>query len=122
MGDVAPVKVQIPEMGSACELWKWPAVNAGDNCLPVQNARFPDCSVQFIKGGAFGGNMSLQVSNDPSASGWDTAKDDQGTAISGINQDGAFRTVKDHGYLLRPVAGAGVASVNVFLKLASGGR
>lgn len=92
---------------------------AGDTLEPVVVGGYSDVTVYFEKGSAFGGNAGLELSPDPAASFYTTAKDAaDGSAIASKTADGAFQ-VLTRGYLARPTAGAGLSGVDVWLVLNS---
>jgi len=110
--------VQTPFDGGGVKLVKWIGLTANDTGQPFACAAYSDKTVQLV--GTFGGNMLVEGSldNDVSAAVYATLNDPQGNALSGISA-AKIENVLEHCYLLRPSAGAGVSSVDVWLLLAS---
>ena len=117
---VAPVEVRTPVDGPNCQIWKWLDIDAGDTITPLVVGFATDITVVFIKGSAFGGNMSLPGTCDPDplTASYVTLKDGSYTAISGISAD-AIRDVAEAVYAIAPAAASGAAGVNVWAKLSN---
>ena len=120
MATVTATETPTPVSGRNYKVFKWTGVNDGDTCVGVITASFTDIVVSFTKSGAFGGSMSLQGAPDPTPASheWLTLDDAANVAISG-KTSGVTKTVLQHKYQMRPVAGAGVGAVDVYLELGS---
>ena len=117
---VAPVEVRTPVDGPNCQIWKWLDIDDGDTITPLVVGFATDITVAFVKGSAFGGNMSLTGTCDPTylTGTYVTLKDGSHTAIATISAD-AIRDVAESVYAIAPAAAAGVDSVNVWVKLSN---
>lgn len=112
MATVTPSEVLTPLDKRGIRIFKWAAVAASDDCLPVICGQYSDKTVYMY--GTFGGNMSLEGSPDPAGTTYVVLTDPQGNAISG--KSAAFvEAILEAAYKLRPVAGVGVGAVDVFL-------
>lgn len=112
---IAPTYVETPLDGRNFKLVRWANINDGDTCTPAPVGHFSDKTVAFLKGAAFGGNMLIRGSPDPTAAaGYVTLTDPQGNAISGKATD-TIETIEEGCYLIQPVAGAGVAGVTCYV-------
>ncbi len=121
MATVTPTEISHPLSHRGLRIYKWASVNAADDCETVVAGSYTDKTVYFISAVPFGGNMSLVGSPLPTGSGTQhfiTLTDPQGNAISGKSSATA-EAVLEHAYLIKPVAGSGVANVDVFLVLGS---
>ena len=106
-------------------VFKWTGVNASDECVPVVTGAYNDKTVYFIKDGTgFGGSMSLVGSphpdflNNTGTATFVTLSDPQGNTISAKTSN-TVEAILEHAYLIKPIAGSGVAAVDVYLVLAS---
>lgn len=113
--------VTTPFDGAGVKLVKWVALAANDTGRPFAVAAYPDKTVQLL--GTFGGNMRIEGSMDTSEADavYATLNDPQGNPLSAISA-AKIENVLEHVYLLRPAAGAGVSSVDVWLLLHNPGR
>lgn len=110
--------VVTPFDGGGVKLVKWLALAANDTGKPFACAAYPDKTVQLL--GTFGGNLLIEGSmdSDPTTAVYATLNDPQGNALSAISA-AKIENVLEHVYLLRPSAGAGVSSVDVWLLLSN---
>jgi hypothetical protein len=119
MATINPVRIPTPQDGPACRIYQWPAVSAGDTCIPVVGGLFNDKSIQFTKAGAFGGSFTVEGAINPSATArFGTLTDPSGSPLSSITDEGP-KQILGGVYQVRPVPGAGVAGVDVWLMLAT---
>ncbi len=121
MATIAATRKYTPIDGPAVLEFVWSNVNAGDTCLPLAVGDFQEVTVAFLKGSAFGGNMSLVGTLDPAQT--DTSKfvtltDAAHAPISGIAAD-AEKEVLQGVYQLAPIPATGASGVNVWVKLTS---
>ena len=118
MAVVSWQRVVTPHDGGGVKLVKWVGLTASDTGQPFNVAAYPDKTVQFL--GTFGGNVLIEGSmdTDPSTAVYATLNDPQGNALSVISA-AKVENVLEHVYLLRPSAGAGVSSVDVWLLLSN---
>jgi hypothetical protein len=116
MATVTPTELLTPLDKRGLRIFKWAAVAASDDCLPVICGQYSDKTVYML--GTFGGNMSFEGSPDPAGTTYVVLTDPQGTAISG--KSAAFvEQILEGAYKARPVAAVGVGAVDVFLMLGS---
>lgn len=110
-----------PFDGGGFKLVVWEGLADGDTGAPFVCAAYPDKTVQFL--GTFGGAVTLEgtMNLDLEAAVYATLNDPQGLPCSGVTS-ARVKNILEHVYALRPVAGAGVADVDVWLALATGGR
>ncbi len=116
MATIKPTRVSTPFEGSGCEVWKWVGIAASDTCLPVLCGLWPDKSVQLE--GTFGGNLTIEGSNDPAGAVYSTLNDPQGNPLTTMST-ARIETVLEHCYLIRPTAAVGVTATNVWLFLSN---
>lgn len=100
-----------------CEVWRWATIDSGDTCEPVNTRWYADKSVQFAKSGAFGGTVTIQGSNDPelTTARYATVNDPAGVAVTSSAE--AVKQILEHTVWIKPVAGTGVAAVDILLVL-----
>lgn len=115
---MATITAVLVEQGAGYQVWKWVGLSATDtagSAVPV--AKFRDKSVQLR--GTFGGNCAIEGSIDNGTT-WATLNDPQGNALSAISA-AKIEVVLEHCTHIRPTAGAGVTSVDVWM-IIGGGR
>ena len=101
--------VSIPAPGSTATLVVWRGLSAHDVGQPF-TLKGP-ATVQMT--GQFGGPVTLEGSLDPSESAWFALTDHDNLPITKTLPDG--EVVREAVYKVRPRAGAGVQSVDVWL-------
>ena len=120
MPTITPTWIKTPIDGGGLQIWKWASVSAGDTCLPVIVGRLTDKTVYFLSSGAFGGSFSLvgcpqaEESIAEASRRYVTLSDPNNNALSGISVETA-ESVQQHAYFIKPVPGAGVSAVDVYL-------
>lgn len=119
MATIAASRVTSRQQGVGLQIFKWAAIGASDTITPLivpGHGLYSEVTVYFLKGSAFGGNLSLTGSPDPAATSttFVTLKDASSTAIATKTTDGAFQ-VLDSAVAYAPVAGAGASGVDVWL-------
>lgn len=106
--------------GPSCRVVKWTGINAGDTITAAPVGNFSDKTVQMYCANAFGGNMSLAGSCNPDLANaaFTTLTDANATAIA-TKTSTFIAAITEGCYWIKPVAAAGVSSVDVYLLLQS---
>jgi len=126
MANVAWTELNVLVGHRNTRVYKWAAVNGGDECLPVACGGYNDKTVYGWRptGSSFGGTVTVAGSPDPSKGAYtdttdtyQTLSDPQGNAIS---KTGNFvEAVLEHAYWIKPVAGTGITLTDFYVVLAS---
>jgi hypothetical protein len=116
MATVTANKIATPEDGPSCAVWRWTSVNGGDTCNPVVVGRYSDKTVQFYSANAFAGNMSIAGTCNPDLANatYVTLTDAQGNDIAN-KTNSCIEVIQEGCYAIKPVVGANVAAVAVYL-------
>ena len=116
MATVDAVRVFSPNEGGDQRSYVWRSVANGDTINPLDTPSSP-VGVQFRKGSAFGGSMSLTGTLIPpieSTRTFHTLNALDGTSISAVTAD-ALYDIRQDVESVQPVAGAGVSGVDVWI-------
>lgn len=109
MANIIPVVSKAVQGANSIVTAVWSNMTAGDLGVPVALTDWHDRSIQFV--GTFGGNMTIQGSNESAPVNWSTLRD-PGSITLVVNAADIKQTL-EMALWLRPIAGAGIVLVTV---------